>query len=463
MAALDLFESRLREESMRKRLRIGSGAGYAGDRIDPAVVLAEEGNIQYLCFECLAERTIAIAQMEKQADPGRGYGQFLEERMEAVLPRCARDGLVVVSNLGAANPPAALEKTFEIARSLGIGGVRIGAVTGDDVLEAVRSENTVVVETGGFVRDLGDRLISANAYLGADALLPALQAGCRVILAGRVADPSLFLAPMIHEHRWDLEDWHRLGAGTALGHLLECAAQVTGGYFADPGVKDVRDLENVGFPIAEIDDDGTGILTKVPGTGGAVNLGTCREQILYEVHDPASYLTPDVTADFSAIMLKDLGQDRVRITGATGRPRPETLKVSLGVRQGYLGEGEISYAGRGALARARLAGEIVSKRLERRGFRRSEVRVEYIGYNALLGFLAEASFSAPGDVRLRVAARAEKKREAERVGEEVENLYLNGPAGPGGARKTARPLIGIYSAHVPRDRVKPRLMIRDVP
>ncbi len=447
---------------MKKKLRIGCGAGYAGDRIDPAVTLAEKGNIQYLCFECLAERTIAIAQMEKQADSGRGYGQFLEERMAAVLPYCARDGLVMISNLGAANPPAALLKTLEIAYSLGIGGIRIGAVTGDDVLETLLSLNAAVVETGGTVRDLGDRLISANAYLGAEALLPALEAGCRVIIAGRVADPSLFLAPMIYEHRWDRDDWTRLGSGTALGHLLECAAQVTGGYFADPGLKDVDRLEDVGFPIAEVAEDGSGIITKAPGTGGAVTLRTCREQLLYEIHDPASYLTPDVTADFSSTTMTDMGGDRIRVTGATGRPRPDNLKVSLGVRQGYLGEGEISYAGRGALNRARLAGEIVLKRLERHGFPKENIRVEYVGYNALLGSLAEKSFPEPGDVRLRVACRAERKRDAERVGEEVENLYLNGPAGPGGARKAIRPLIGILTAFIDRGLVKTGLAIGDV-
>ncbi len=447
---------------MKKRLRIGCGAGYAGDRIDPAVTLAERGNIQYLCFECLAERTIAIAQMEKQADAEKGYGQFLEERMAAVLPYCARDGLVVVSNLGAANPPAALAKTVEIARSLGVGGFRIGAVTGDDVLETLLSENAAVVETGGTVRDLGDRLVSANAYLGVEALLPALEAGCRVVLAGRVADPSLFLAPMIYEHRWGLADWSRLGAGTALAHLLECAAQVTGGYFADPGLKDVDRLEDVGFPIAEVAEDGEGIITKVPGTGGRVTLGTCREQLLYEVHDPASYLTPDVTADFSCIVLEDLGDDRVRVARADGRPRPENLKVSLGVRQGFLGEGEVSYAGHGAMNRARLAADVVLKRLERQGFAREKIRVEYVGYSALLGSLAEKTFPEPGDVRLRVACRVERKRDAERVGEEVENLYLNGPAGPGGARKSVRPIIGVCTAFIARELVKTGLAIGDV-
>ncbi len=448
---------------MTKALRIGCGAGYAGDRIDPAVTLAERGNLRYLCFECLAERTIAIAQLEKAADPGKGYGPFLEERMEAVLPFCARDGLVVVTNLGAANPPAALEKTLEIARRLGTGPLRIGAVTGDDVLETVLAGNDLVAETGAPVRDLGDRLLSANAYLGVEAILPALRAGCRVVLTGRVADPSLFLAPMIHEFQWDLGDWRLLGAGTALGHLLECAAQVTGGFFADPGVKDVPRLEDVGFPIAEVSPDGGGVITKAAGTGGRVDLRTCREQMLYEIHDPSAYLTPDVTADFSAVLMEDLGRDRVRIANAAGRARPESLKVSLGVREGFLGEGEISFAGRGALERARMAGEIVLRRLERAGISRDLVKVEIIGYNALLGPIAERGFPVPSDARLRVAARLGERRQAERVGEEVETLYLNGPAGAGGARKAARPVIAIYTTFLPRERVRTELTIREAP
>lgn len=448
---------------MKEILRIGCGAGYAGDRIDPAVTLAKRGSIRYLCFECLAERTIAMAQLEKAADPKKGYGQFLEERMEAILPFCARDGLVVITSLGAANPLAALGKTLEIARSLETGPLRMGAVVGDDVLETVLAEDSKVMETGGSVRDLGDRLLSANAYLGAEAILPALDADCRVVLTGRVADPSLFLAPMIHEFQWDLRDWRRLGAGTALGHLLECAAQVTGGFFADPGVKDVPRLEEVGFPFAEVSPDGDGVITKVPGTGGRVDLRTCREQMLYEIHDPAAYLTPDVTADFSAVLMEDLGRDRVRITNAGGRPRPKTLKVSLGVREGFLGEGEISFAGRGALERARMAGEIVLRRLDRAGISRDLVKVEIIGFNALLGPISEREFPPPGDARLRVAARHGNRRQAARVGEEVEALYLNGPAGAAGARKAIRPVIGIYTTSLPRESVRPELVIREAP
>lgn len=446
-----------------RSVRIGSGAGYAGDRIDPAIELVEKGNIHYICFECLAERTIALAQLEKQDNPHRGYGQFLEERMEAMLPFCSERGLVMISNLGAANPPAALLKTVEIAERMNVQPLKIAAISGDDVLESIVAADRPVWETGQAVRDLLDSIISANAYLGVDAILPALAEGCNVIITGRVADPSLYLAPMIYELGWSVDNWTRCGAGTAIAHLLECAAQVTGGYFVDPGKKDVADLARIGFPIAEVFQDGEGIITKVPGTGGIVSVPACKEQLLYEVHDPSRYLTPDVTADFSRVTLTEIGVDQVMISGASGSIRPDDLKVSLGVKQGYIGEGEISYAGHGALKRAQLSAEIVRDRLKKRRASFTDIKTEIIGYNALLGSIAERMTVSPFEVRLRVAAKCETKRDAEMVGEEVENLYLNGPAGPGGARKYVRPVIGIVSTSIPRDMIKMSIHIVELP
>ncbi|MBN2515798.1 MAG: DUF1446 domain-containing protein [Deltaproteobacteria bacterium] len=446
-----------------KSVRIGSGAGYAGDRIDPAIELAEKGNIQYICFECLAERTIALAQLEKRDKPHRGYGQFLEARMEAMLPFCAERGLVMISNLGAANPSAALMKTLEIAERLDIRPLKIAAISGDDVLESLAAVNRPVWETGQPVKELVDSIISANAYLGVETILPALSEQCNVIITGRVADPSLYLAPMIYELGWSVDSWTHLGAGTAIAHLLECAAQVTGGYFVDPGKKDVPDLAHIGFPLAEIYQGGEGVITKVPGTGGAVSVPTCKEQLLYEVHDPSRYLTPDVMADFSQVTLTEIGVDRVMIRGASGSIRPDDLKVSLGIREGYIGEGEISYAGHGALKRARLSAEIVQERLKKRRISFRDMKTEIIGYNALLGSIADRVAVNPFEVRLRVAAKCDTMHDAEKVGEEVENLYLNGPAGPGGARKYVRPVIGIVSTSIPRDMVKTSMDIVELP
>lgn len=439
-----------------KKIRIGAGSGYAGDRIDPAVELAAKGDIRYLCFDCLAERTIAIAQLEKQKDPNAGYGQFLRERMQAILPYCER-GLVMISNMGAANPPAALQATLEIAGAIGARKLKIAAVTGDDVLEKIAGSQAPVWETGLPVSEYRDRIISANAYLGVEAIVPCLREGCNVVITGRVADPALFLAPLVHEFGWSADDWPRLGAGTAVGHLLECAGQVTGGFFAEPGYKDVPDISRLGFPLAEAAADGTAVITKVRGSGGLVSRRTCKEQLLYEIHDPAAYFTPDVTADFSRIEFIDDGIDRVLVRGAAGGPRPEMLKVSLGIREGYIGEGEISFAGQGAFERARLAGRIVVDRLRMRAVPLSDTRVEIIGYDSILGPIAERDFAKPSDARLRVAVKADDIRSAAIAGEEVEALYLNGPAGAAGARKAVRPVIAVYSSTIEREKIETRI------
>ena len=315
-----------------KTTRIGCGAGYSGDRIEPAVELAEKGGIRYLVFECLAERTIAIAQQARIKDPGAGYDALLAARMEACLPSCRRNGVRIITNMGAANPAAGARRIGDVAKRLGIKGLKIAAVTGDDVLEVTRQHDPVILETGRRVSPLGDRLVSANAYLGADPIVEALKNGADMVITGRVADPSLFLAPLIAEFDWQPDRWDLLGQGTVMGHLLECAGQVTGGYFADPGFKDVPGLARLGFPIAEVREDGAFVVTKVPGSGGMVTAATCKEQFLYEIHDPSSYITPDVVADFTGVRVAETGKDRVAITGGKGRPRTDTLKVSIGCR-----------------------------------------------------------------------------------------------------------------------------------
>ena len=289
-----------------KTIRIGSGAGYSGDRIEPAVELAEKGDIQYLGFECLAERTIALAQQQKLKDPDAGYDPLLEPRMRAVLAICKSKGIKIITNMGAANPTAAAAKTVEIARQLGIEGLKVAAVVGDDVLDACKRGNYPLLEIEGRVADLGNRMLSANAYLGAEPIVEALAAGADVVITGRVGDPALFMAPLIHEFGWAMDDWDRLGKGAVVGHLLECAGQITGGYFADPGVKDVAGLARLGFPIGEVSEDGDLVITKVPGSGGAVTEATCKEQLLYEVHDPKQYLQPDVIGDFSKVTVTQI-------------------------------------------------------------------------------------------------------------------------------------------------------------
>ncbi|HMO30222.1 acyclic terpene utilization AtuA family protein [Enterovirga sp.] len=437
-----------------RTIRMGAGAGYSGDRIEPAVELAAKGGLDYLVFECLAERTIALAQQAKLKDPASGYDPLLVERMKAVLPLCAKGGIKLVTNMGAANPLAAAEKVREVARSFGIKGLKVAAVTGDDVLEAVRSGDYRIEETGGRIADLGNRVVSANAYMGARPIAEALARGADVVVTGRVGDPALYLGPLIHEFGWSLDDWDKLGKGTVVGHLLECAGQVTGGYFADPGLKDIEGLGRLGFPIGIVGEDGSVVVTKVDGSGGAVTEATCKEQILYEVHDPEKYFQPDVVADFSQLRVEEIGPDRVRVEGGTGHPKTGLLKTSVGYVDSFVGEGQISYAGPGALARGRLALDIVRERLALSGVRMSEARYDLMGVDSLHGAARSAS-SDPWEVRIRVAGRTESLAEAVRIGNEVETLYTNGPAGGGGAGKSAREIVAVLSVLVPEGLTSP--------
>jgi hypothetical protein len=442
-----------------RTVRIGSGAGYSGDRIEPAVELAEHGRLDYLCFECLAERTIALAQLARLRDPAGGFDPLLVDRMEAVLPAAVRNKVRIVTNMGAANPSGAAVAIAETARRLGIAGRKIAAITGDDVLEQVRGADLPILETGGRVADLGDRLVSANAYLGATSIVEALAQGADIVVTGRVADPSLFLAPLIHEFGWAEADWPRLGQGTAVGHLLECAGQVTGGYFADPGFKDVQDLARLGFPLAEVQPDGSAVLTKVEGSGGLVTAATCTEQLLYELHDPQRYLTPDVTADFSGVRFASDGRDRVRVAGGGGSPRPDSYKVSLGYRDGFIGEGQMTYAGPGCVARGRLALAIVAERLRLIGVAVDELRLELIGVDSVAGAAMPTPAMDPPEVRIRVAGRTATLADAIRIGNEVEALYTNGPAAGGGAVKSAREVVAVLSTMLPRAQVRPRIQM----
>ena len=311
--------------------------------------------------------------------------------------------------------------------------LKIAAVVGDDVLDACKDGDLPIMEFDGTIKQLGNRLLSANAYLGAEPMAEALTGGADIVITGRASDPALFLAPMIHAFGWAMDDWNLLGQGTVAGHLLECAGQITGGYFADPGYKDIPDLARLGFPIGEVGEDGSLVITKVAGSGGAVTAQTCKEQLLYEVHDPRRYIQPDVVADFSQVKVEEIAPDRVRVSGGRGTKRTDTLKVSVGYVDSFIGEGQISYAGPGALARGRLALEIVRERLKLTGVAASELRFELIGVDSLHGAKSPRAANEPYEVRVRVAGRTENLREAVRIGNEVETLYTNGPAAGGGA------------------------------
>ncbi len=435
-----------------KSIRIGSGAGFSGDRIEPAVLLASKGQINYLVLECLAERTIALAQKRKLANPILGYDPLLEKRIKPLLPFVKKNGFKLISNIGAANPIAAAKKIKEIAMAKGL-DLKIAAVLGDDVLEFVElnKDSLKTLETGKTLSTYD--ILSANAYIGVEGIIEALHQGADIIITGRVADPSLFLAPMMFEFNWESTDWEKLGRGTIIGHLLECAGQLTGGYFGNASNKIIPDLDQIGFPFADVTEDGLAIFGKVEGTGGLLNLQTAKEQLLYEVVNPNAYLTPDVSADFMSVKLKEIGPNQVQLCEGGGNEKPSHLKVSVGYRAFFQGEGEISYGGADAVERAKLAGEIVEKRLIMHGFLPDSIRVDFIGLNSLFNGTLSSSIN-PTEVRLRVVAKADSEEAAALVGEEVEALYTNGPAAGGGVRKNTIEQLGIVSVLFPRNLIE---------
>ena len=440
---------------MTNTIRLGAGSGFSGDRIEPAVELARDGALNYLVFECLAERTIAIAQLAKLENPDAGFDPLLERRMRAVLPHCATQGVKIVTNMGAANPLAAARRVAAICKDLGFKNQRVAAVTGDDVLDILRADDADIIETGLRASQMQASLVSANAYIGARPIADALDQGATIVITGRVSDPALFLGPLLHEFGWRDDDWANLGHGVMAGHLLECAGQITGGYFADPGVKDISGLARLGFPIGIVDETGAIEITKLPESGGAVTTATCKEQLLYEIGDPAAYMQPDVVADFSNVRVNEIARDRVVLSGASGKPAPPTLKCSVGYRDGFIGEGQMSYAGPGAFSRAKLAGEIVRERLGIVGVATSELRIDIIGADSLHGAATPQTNSEPYEARLRVVGRTETAAAAQLIGEEVESLYTNGPAGGGGAWKGVKPIVAIASAYIAREKVRP--------
>jgi hypothetical protein len=447
---------------MAARVFLGAGAGFAGDRSDAggpvADALAAADGPRFLIYETLAERTLALCQLECRKDPARGYSPALERMLTPVLARCLADSIKVIGNFGAANPAAAARRILELARSLGLSAPRIAVVEGDDLSGRLSAAEFAAREIDGTILAQARDIISANLYLGAGPIARALDQGADIVVTGRVADSALALGPLLHAFRWRADDWDRLAAGTLAGHLLECGAQVTGGYFADPGYKDVRGLAEAGYPIAEVDADGGMVITKPAGTGGVVNRLTVIEQLLYEIHDPSAYLAPDVVLDLNAVEVAELGKDRVRVNGARGKPAPETLKATVCVDGGVLGEAEISYAGPNAAARAQLAAGIIVERLRQRASA-LKVRVDAIGATSILGSSDRPpDLRAPAnDIRLRFAAQSADAAQVTMLLDEVEALYCAGPAGGAGVRRRLTPRLASASCLIERRYATPRV------
>lgn len=443
--------------------RIAVGAGFAGDRYEPAEDLARRGDLDALVFECLAERTIALAQQSVRRGVSEGYDRRILRRLRGCLPHLLAGGGVVTTNAGAANPRGAAVAVRKLAAGLGLADVPVAAVTGDDVLDRLVLDECRVLGTDETLEAYRGRIVSANAYTGAAGLIDAIRAGARVVLAGRTADAALFLAPLAVRFGWDLAaDPQPVANGLLVGHLLECGGQLTGGYYADGARKTVPDLARLGFPYADVTADGRAVYRKLPGTGGRLDTSTVVEQLLYEIDDPHRYVTPDGVLDLTGVVVEEVGADQVAVHGATLAAPTGSVKVSVGIDDGFLAVAGIVYAGTGCRDRAGLAGRIIAERwLEVHGRDPHELTFDLVGSSSARPWWTPDAAAEPPEVLLRVTARTLSQVDAALLGEEVEALYTNGPAGGGGVSFEVRETVGLVSTLVPRDVVRTKVEVLD--
>ena len=439
---------------------VGNAAGFSGDRVDAALpvvrTLIDSGRPSALFFEVLGERTVALAQLARNADDTRGYEPMLDRLLSPILKLCLDHGIPIIGNFGGANPAGAARKILDLASDLGIRAPRIGVVEGDDV-RGLDLDAYQVFEADTGIDTHGGSIIAANAYLDAQPIVSALRDGADVVVTGRTGDPSLALAPLIWHFGWSPDDWDRLAAGAVAGHLLECGAQLAGGVFYDPGYKDIPNPATIGFPIAEVDEDGGLVVTKAMDTGGRVSIASVTEQLLYEVHDPARYITPDVTVDMSAITLESEGEDRVRVHGVRGLPKPEELKVTISHDGGWLGEGEVSVAGPNCKARALAMADTLRERLRIRQLA-VRSRIDLIGLGAVHDNDAGDTVRnhdgpEPAEIRVRIAAAGPHQEDVDQAAREALAMLCCGPAGTGGARWGTTRRVSTRSCLVPRSDV----------
>ncbi|MHB9145970.1 MAG: acyclic terpene utilization AtuA family protein [Symbiobacteriia bacterium] len=445
-----------------KSIRIGAGQGFYGDSLLPALDVARYGKVQYISSDTLAELTLAILQKGRKKDPDGGYTKDVVPTMRALLPLAREKGIKLVTNAGGVNPWGAVKAVAQVARELGLMGLKIGVVTGDNIMPRLDE----LIAAGADLRDkdthaelstVRDRLLFANVYLGGAPIAEALAKGADVVITGRTTDTGQFLGPVQYEFGWGPDDVDQLASGILLGHLMECSGQVSGGNFSGDWWN-VPNLERIGFPVSEVFEDGTFILQKSEGTGGRVSVETVKQQLLYEIHDPSTYLTPDVIADFSQVKLEQVGPDQVRVSGARGRKRPPTLKALMGYSDGWMGEGYVTFGWPDAYAKAERAESIIRRRLEMWGVRPEEVLAEYIGINQLHGGLSPLPVADINEVRLRLAVRTKTRDEAEKVAREFPPLLLSGPptASAIGGTPAPRELLGLWSCLIPRELIEPQ-------
>lgn len=476
-------------------VRIGCAIGWSRDRFEPAGILVRDGDLDYLCFEAMSEVTMSAAQVARTRDPDAvAYDPYLLERLMPIIGEARARGVRIVSNQGWLDPRGAADALAAALTEAGIGGVKIAAVVGGEdltsrVVAGLRARSEPPFEptfeppfepAGGAGRSGSggasavavtfwseadaevdaDDVVSAEVYLGAMPIVEALEAGADVVITTRVTDASLFLAPLVHELSWAGDDWDALAQKVTIGHLLECGAQVSGGYYADPPYKPVEGLAEVGFPLAEVWPDGHAVLTKPRGTGGLVSPGTCAEQLLYEVGDPQAYLNPDVSVDLTGVTFTLAGADEVMVRGFRGAPPPAQLKALVGVHEGYVAEQFVLYAGPGAMDRARLARDILLQRFMHAGVDLDQVRFDFIGVDAVHREATPQGHPEPYEVVLRIAMRSERLEQVRLVQREIDPMAATGPAATGKwspMADTARPVIGLRPASIPREAVATRV------
>ncbi len=450
-----------------KKVRIGAGQGFYGDSIYGALNMAKYGDVQYICFDTLAELTMAILQKDRLKNPDGGYTKDITVTMETLLPYVKEKGIKLITNAGGINPEGAREEVFRVAKKLGISGIKVGIATGDNIYPYLEEwdQNSVNFQQYGnddeSYANVKDRLLFASAYLGAKPIVEALKGGADIVVTGRTTDTAQFLAPLIYELGWDEDDWDRLAQGILLGHLMECSGQASGGNFSGDWWN-VSNMENIGYLIAEVSEDGSAIITKPEQTGGRVSVDTLKEQLLYEIHDPSTYITPDVIADFSDVRLTQEGENRVRVSGVKGKPRPATLKAIMGYENGYMGQGLIGYSWPDAFAKAKKADEIIRKQLEIYEIEVDDILTEYVGYNSIHGPLARPIDEENlNEIYLRVAVRTKDKKTADRFGRLFPPLALNGPPFVGGLSGmfSVRQLLGLWSVLLPREMIEANIHV----
>lgn len=436
-------------------IRIANGQGFWGDWLEAPVRLIEQGPIDYLALDYLAEITMSILQKQRQTDPSLGYARDFPPLIGRIAKQMLERNVRVIANAGGVNPVACAEAVRKLAPQL-----KVAVVLGDDVFGRIdeflaKGYKLADMDTGQPISTIRDRIQSANAYIGAFPLAEALATGANVVIAGRSTDTALALAPMIHRFGWGDTDWDKLAAGTIAGHIVECGAQTTGGN-CQVDWQNIPDMTNIGYPIVEAEPDGTFVITKHPTAGGRVHSDVVKEQLLYELGDPKNYITPDCVADFTSIRMEDLGRDRVRVSGIQGGPRPATLKLSISYANGWKATGTLVYSWPQAIEKARAADTIVRGRLGQLGLEFDEIYTEFLGVNACHGPVAPP-VTDPPEVQLRIGARGPDRKAVDRFTRELIPLVLNGPPGAtgfGDGRPPVREIVAYWSALVPREEIK---------